>query len=256
MAARPELSSTLRGSVRVRDERDTSFEDGAGRLNIHRGRITATFGRLGSQTGTRAAGLPLGLACLGLTSRPIPAVGTATSGLGALAVEGTALGRVTVPSRGPGRFGFEGEPLLSSGVRLRVEAQGDTFPSFSEVIDTVGPLEMLAPDPRGSPGFGNGQGVEFRWVPGNGDAVWLEVAPLFPPGTPASGGKVLCRVVDDGCHRIPDEAVLFLEASGVDRFVAIVRRERVRLATVGTAEVLLEAASSWRFDLARTGIQP
>lgn len=237
---RPELLASTRGMVRIRDE------IGGEAAGEPRGRVTASFGRLGVDTGTPAVGLPLDSACVGLTSRPSPATDTEDLAVERLSVDGTTLGRVEVASLGPGRYAYTGVPLLSGGV-LQVEASGGTFPAFREAISPVAPLELSAPDP-GTP-IRLEEGLRVRWTPGDGEAMFVEVAPVFAAGPSPSGGQVICRVADEGCLDLSESALVFLGASGADRFRLTIRRERTRLAQVPGAEVLIEVASGTGFPL-------
>jgi hypothetical protein len=155
---------------------------------------------------------------------------------------------VEVAPLGAGRYAYTGERLLGASA-VSIEARGASFPGFTEALAPVAEMTGLEPDPRAPVAFRVAP-LTLRWPAGDGDAVWIELTPVPAPGTPRRGGQVTCRVPDDGCHVVPEGAIAFLRSSAADRYVGQVRRERVRVAEVGAAEVLLEAASGWRFELA------
>lgn len=241
--------SERRGQIRILDERDTTdLMAGSARLDIHRGRVTATFGDVSAVTSTPAATVPLGEHCVGLTSRPVLGGQAELQSVGDLTLA-RAAGPVNVPALEPGRHAWVGSPLFSEGP-LGLEAAGDTFPGFSIELNPPEALELLAPASDRSEVFDAAAPPRFRWVPGSGDAVEIELTPVQPDGTVASGGQVSCRVADQGCFDLPASAGVLLAASGVRRFVASVRRIRQTVYALSDgAELEVALIASWRTDL-------
>ena len=250
----PAVSSALRGSVRIWDERNTSVEEpGSPRLDLHRGQISASFGRT-AEPGEGPPVEDLGGGCVGFVGIPDLRSRTSTAlELGQLSVRGTAVGTVDVPATRPGVHRFVGAPLVGPDA-LEVVGAAGAFPGFSARVAPVEPMTLLAPDPRASAALGATNASVLAWTAGDGDAVTVRFTPNQPRGMEIQGGQVECRVPDQGCLVLPSAAAIFLAASRVDSYTVSVERERAGVTESEGAQVLVRVASSWRFDMAAGAI--
>jgi len=86
---------------------------------------------------------------------------------------------------------------------------GDTFPDVDMAGSTTVRFEGVTTRRVG-------EAMEIRWGPGDADYVEIVMITQDPerPTDPTASNRVLCRVLDDGCHRVPGPAVAWLSIHG------------------------------------------
>lgn len=203
--------------------------------------ISGRFQRV-VETSTPASITPLGARCVGLISAPI---------LGEFDRLDAGVVRVVVGPNG------EDVPAVDAGYRLVVPGarwlseadevsvqgggSGSQFPAFAAELTAPDPLQLSSPATDGSARLMAGDALEFRWTPGNGDIVLVDISPL-PPSN--DGGKVQCIFADDGCGVVPAAATIFLRSNNVENFQVVVSRlvdERVALDDETTFDFTLQS---------------
>lgn len=246
----PEVPSSsdaeVQGSIRVQDRVVIVMQDGQPVEQIQ-SIFSGGFQRNLTE-GVAAQFLPLGTQCVGLVSLPVrgdfemldggPLELNAALGSESVAPDDENVYRSIVP----------GDRRLDEGSDLSVTGGGSAFefPGFSMSILAPDPLRLSSPSIDGSAVLPTSD-LEFRWAPGNGELVIVDISPQPPP---TSGGKVQCFFVDDGCGVVPASATTFLRASNTPTYAVVVSRvrdDRVTLEEEVTMD--LTASSVVQFEL-------
>lgn len=232
--------------VTLVDRDDRTLDDDGVPQSVTRGQIQGVFFDVSARTSTPSAFSQLSAegACVGRTSRSMPATGLEPLAVGALRVEGTARGVVQAGERSPGQYTDVGAPLLGDDV-LRIVAEAGDFPAFDEELEAPDPMTVAEPALDGTTLVELGE-LPVAWNAGNGDFVLIRIDPDQTGGAD-SGGDVVCVVPDDGCYVLPASVAVFLLAAQTDTFTMIVSRHKYRSLELDAESYLeLEASSEVR----------
>ncbi len=89
------------------------------------------------------------------------------------------------------------------------------FPSYEQSLVPPQELELLQPDPTSGAAVGTND-FKVTWPAGNGDVVYLDIAPTNDPTNDKD--KVQCKLRDDGCHRVEAAILDWLKVEEGDTF--------------------------------------
>ena len=215
-----------RGSVRIRDIVDTTWDEQDQTQDIQLGRIEANFGTITS-TGASPTLVDLGLECVGVVSLSQPGSSMRT-GVGTLLVEGLAEGPVSLEPGANGVYIRSSAPQLAgASPMLTISAPGADFGGFQGSLPPVGAVELFEPATDGTGRLTTGELV-FGWTPGSADYLELRISP--DSADPAvRGAQVICQIADDGCYTLPASATSFLLSNNTRSFTLSLQRTNVRV---------------------------
>ena len=150
--------------------------------------------------------------CWVVTGQPV--VTTPPTPLNARAVTVTGLTEGTVEIgdvSGAYQQGFQGRILGTDPVSLSAQPGAD--PAFPKV-EASGPASAALEGLSSERPLVAGD-IELRWTPGDGDYIHIEIVTDDPsdPGNPLRRNRLVCRVVDDGCHAIPVAGIDWLSTN-------------------------------------------
>ncbi len=183
--------------------------------------------------------------CWVITGQPVVTSPPTPLNARAVTVTGLTEGPVDIGDvSGAYQQGFQG-PILGDGpVSLSAQPGADpAFPAVSASGPASAPIEGLSSDRPLVAGD-----IELRWEAGNGDYVHIEVVTDDPsdPGNPLARNRLVCRVVDDGCHAIPVAGIDWLSTNQSQSSVTVERHQVTYealgqgvLATVDTIQTIV-----------------
>ncbi len=250
----PPDTSVLRGEVTF--EERTTFDAAGVKTVTHSASADLTdFSKvIVSSRQPSAVGTP---ACYGLTGGPTtvcrpgipePCV---PEGLEAnrVVVEGLSAGAELPKGGKKGFFTLDGGAgSFYSGTTVKVKVEGRTdpgyFPSLEQEVGVPDPLEVVEPGPNAKVGA---RDLTLRWKKGNGDYVVIDVSAA--DGTTTD--KIVCVVLDDGCHTILAGDLEFYGMKPESKVKVSLLRERSKVATSGNASLEVKAYSRTSFNVVR-----
>ena len=250
----PPDTSVMRGEV-VFEERIT-FDGSGGKTVVHSASADLTdFSKVIVQSRQpTAVGTP---ACYGLTGSPTT---VCRPGIPEPCVpEGLDVDKVLVSGLLPGselpkggKKGFytlDGDPAsFYSASEVKATVQGRTdpgyFPSMEVQVGVPDRLEIVEPAPNAKVGA---RDLTLRWKKGNGDYVVIDISNA--DGTTTD--KIVCVVLDDGCHTILAGDLEFYDMKPDSKVKISVLRERSKVTTSGTASLEAKAYSRVTFSVVR-----
>lgn len=210
----------VRGSIRVQDRLVVQLVDGVPNEQAQT-LVSGGFLRETS-TPTAASFTTLGTNCVGLTSVPVAGEFERLDA-GPVRVAAGTNDETISPMEKIYRLIVPGDRWLDDADEVSVTGGGASFefPGFDVVVDAPDTLSLESPATDGSARLRAGDTIDFRWAPGNGDLVLVDISPQ--PALP-SGGKVQCFFEDRGCGTIPASATIFLRSNDVTNFQVVASR--------------------------------
>ncbi len=185
-------------------------------------RVKVLFHDLGTYVGRQAPFEFVSENCWIVTGQPVIESPPTPLNASAVVVSGLTPGPVDLGSvSGTYQQGFSEAVLGESAVGLSAQPGPDpAFPAVEASGPAAAPLEALRADRP----LVNGD-IEMTWTPGEGDYVHLEVVTDDPsdPGNPTRRNRLVCRVVDDGCHAIPVAGIDWLSTHQSQASVTVER---------------------------------
>lgn len=168
--------------------------------------------------------------------------------VGTLTVEGTLEGTTSISmSSTGGYYTFRGSLLDETTTSLVVSASGSPqFEAFTVPVNDVPTrLELTAPQ-VGAASLGEEPFV-VRWTPVGADFVVVVMVPKDRPFEQ----WVSCRIRDDGCFTLPEDARDHLLGTGADQFELQVSMGRKASTRTGDEQVDVRAGVSTRLTVGR-----
>lgn len=184
-------------------------------------------------TTSRATDLNVGIGgmpCVGLTGAPYTSCRKGYSppciidplDVEKVIVDGVGTGAVTLNRTSAGKFsaiGITGKILGATDAKVTISSKNDAkyYPAYSQTLTPTTPVELLTPDLQKAVGSLD---LRVSWKPGNGDYMLIQI------GSTKTGitDKVICRVKDDGCFTVYQDALDWLEIKTGDTFKFSVTR--------------------------------
>jgi hypothetical protein len=164
-------------------------------------------------------------------------------------VEGILPGTELPKGGKKGFFTLDGTPdafYSASDLKVKVEGRSEAgfFPSLEVQVGVPDPLEITEPQPNAVVGA---KDLAIRWKKGNGDYVVIDVSSA--DGTTTD--KIVCVVLDDGCHTILAGDLEFYDMKPGGKVKVSVLRERSKVTTSGSASLEAKAYSRVQLTVVR-----
>ena len=249
-AGQPEVSAAstapVQGSIRLQDRLVVQLVDGVPNDQAQT-LVSGGFQRI-ITTSTPASLTLLGTQCVGLNSVPVAGEFERLDA-GPVRVVAGANDETISPMENIYRLIVPGDRWLDEADQVSVTGggAGSEFPGFDVAVDAPDTFRLDSPATDGSARLRAGDTIDFRWAPGNGDLVLVDISPQ--PALP-SGGKVQCFFEDRGCGVVPASATIFLRSNDVTNFQVVASRitdARAQLDDETTMDVSL--SSTVQFEL-------
>ncbi|HEV8320241.1 MAG TPA: hypothetical protein VG389_01410 [Myxococcota bacterium] len=227
--------------------RTVGVDDGTGNVEVTAlSTVSATFYDISGVDVEPAptVAVPPSVACLGIVGIPVQTGSPAPLLVDSVTLSGGELDAPlalapAMPGGSDGRWGTGaltdlvlGGPELALTIDVYSPGAAGAFPGFSLTLPT--PADPVVTSPDMTSYVPMDRDLVARWEPGgNGDLMELSLRPVLPVGD-TRVWQLLCYTRDDGCHRVPVEAVQWVTSIGATDYNFELTRHRLIVADVGT----------------------